>query len=269
MSVTPNLIFNRMSPSCVSAAPLAGLTSVLAPFHSWRHERKLQRLNSEAASRIRTSLPGGFSPRSFAATCRGEYERLFAALDRGDLGALKRSLSASCMASTRTGQEAAPPLRARIVAWDEQASGVASCGLHALTRSDGSFDKPPDFVQVTVRAVYDLEMRGGSGGGLSGRPPPHTAPPRKHLSVPPPPLWETALHQGTGTLYWWDRLMPQRVTWDMPNPGAFLAAHVAHPFRLETSGRWELDAGGSRARVMHDVVWERAVAGGSWYIVRW
>ena len=273
---SPNIIFNRIAPSAVCGA--ATPTSLFASLHLWRHTRLLQRHSSEAAAKIRTALAEGFAPRSFAARCRGEYERLFSALERGDMNTLKRSISSACMASTRAGQEGRAPLRARILSWDEAASGVAGCGVHALTRNDGVFDKPPDFVQVVMRNVYTCELRREGGAPAGGAPVGGAGRPRPLPSsgLPLPPLWETVLHSATGTLYWWDRLS-QRVTWEQPGAGAFLAAHAAHPFRLETSGTWEAlpDAPGAavgsamRAKVVHDVVWERAVAGGTWYIVRW
>ena len=276
---SPNLIFNRLHPSAVCAAAAlapAFPATLLAPLHKWRHERLLQRHTSEAAGRIKAALPDGFSPRAFAVQRRADYERLYAALERGDLQTLKRALSSACMASVRAGQEGRAPLRARLLAWDEGASGVAACGVHSLQRSDAAgFDRPPDFVQVTMRNAYVCEVAAGGAGGAAAPAP--GAPPRPRLAVPPPPLWETVLHAGTGTLYWWDRLSG-RCTWQQPGAGAFLAAHAAHPFRLETSGVWTAEAGSSdggasggarRARVVHDVVWERAVAGGQWTIVRW
>jgi hypothetical protein len=186
---SPNLIFNRLHPSalCAAAAVAPGppLATLLAPLHNWRRERLLQRASSEAAGRIRGALAEGFSPRAFAAQRRADYERLLVALERGDMHALKKALASACMASTRAGQEGRAPLRARVAAWDEGSSGVAACGVHSLMRSDGNFDRPPDFVQVVMRNAYTCELRGGGGGGEGGALPP--PPPGAGL----PPLWET------------------------------------------------------------------------------
>ena len=266
MSASPNLIFNRIAPR-VGAACAEGtrssVLSLLAPFHKWRFDRRLRVYNSDAAAAIKSALPEGFTPRAFAARARDDYQRLFAALQTGDAQVLKRLLAGAALAGARAGLEAAPPPRARIVAWDEAASGVASCGTHALSKATG-FAAKPDFVQVTMRNAFTVELK---GGGKSEAPPPP-----KRFGAPLPPLWEAAFHEASGTPFWFDRISG-RTTWECPGSGAFVAALAAHPFRLEAAGAWEAlpaaQPGALRARVVHDVVWERAVAGvGGWYIVR-
>jgi hypothetical protein len=267
MSISPNLVFNRLYPGILcELSTVTAASSVFARFHEWRRSRTLQRHSSEAAAKIKSSLPEGFSPRSFATRCRADYEKLFLALERGDLHTLKRTLSSACMASTRAGQEGRVPLRARIIAWNEADSGVSACGTYALSKDASSSDKPPDFVQVTMRNAFTVELRGAAPAGELPLK-------RTPVGLPLLPLWETCLHQGSGTLYWWDRVSG-KTTWQMPNVGSFHAAVPHYPWRLESTGSWEAtpalqDSGAQRAKVVHDVVWEKAVAGGGWYIVRW
>ena len=243
----------------------AGSRSIFAALNAWRHTRRSRTESKEANERLRAVAPD-FSTESFLKQRRTEYELLLHSISTRAWTALKPITTEQVYSSIRRGAELGGAefgahQGAKLIEWSQAPAVVharVSWATGSMLRSPSD---PPEFAQLTVRAVTlqqpiaseldsSSRSRPANNSGGSGAD--------SNLNY-----WVPVLDAaGTGHTYYWNPVSGA-TTWTKPSPAQFIATAARRPFRIESAGVSRTPMEGGRVSVVHNVVWERNLRAGA------